>query len=134
MKTNSFSPLLLTALFTACDPDDDSNIVNPTSNQALGKWTVTYYWDKDKEETSDFNGYVFDFQDDGILVATTASNTYNGTWLKNDSSNKLIINIQGAYPLDEMTDDWLIMEMSGNSIKLKDDNSEHLEELHLKKQ
>ena len=134
MKKIILSALLLTALFTACDPDDDSNIVNPTSNQALGKWTVTYYWDKDKEETSDFNGYVFDFQDDGILVATTASNTYNGTWLKNDSSNKLIINIQGAYPLDEMTDDWLIMEMSGNSIKLKDDNSEHLEELHLKKQ
>ena len=134
MKKIILSALLLTALFTACDPDDASNIVNPTSNQALGKWTVTYYWDKDKEETSDFNGYVFDFQDDGILVATTASNSYNGTWLKNDSCNKLIINIQGAYPLDEMTDDWLIMEMSGNSIKLKDDNSEHLEELHLKKQ
>lgn len=134
MKKLIFTALLITALFTACDPGDDSNLVNPGNQQALGQWVVTYFWDKDKDETSDFNGYVFDFQADGVLIATKGTSTFNGTWVKNDSSNKLILNIHGTYPLEEMTDDWLILEMNDTAIKLKDDNTEHLEELHLKKQ
>jgi hypothetical protein len=48
----------------------------------------------------------------------------------NNSSNKLIIVIPSPKPLEELNDHWLILEMTGSSIKLKDDNDEHLEELH----
>jgi hypothetical protein len=99
-----------------------------------GSWKVTRFWDKDKDETSKFSSHSFEFQSDGTLVANTSSGTFNGTWSKNSSGSKLTISITGSDALDEMTDDWLLDEMTDSSIKLRDDNDEHLEELFLEKQ
>ncbi len=93
---------------------------------------MTYFRDKDKDETSDFNGYTFDLKSDGTLVANLpGGGTINGTW--NQTSTKLIFSITGTYALDEMSDDWLIVSISDTEIRLKDDNDEHLEELRLQK-
>ena len=121
--------LLVPASCTKSD-DDNPSTNNPQVNNGL--WKVTYYWDKDKDETSDFNGYTFDLKSDGTLVANLpGGGTVNGTW--NQTSTKLIFTIGGTYALDEMNDDWLIVSISDTEIRLKDDNDEHLEELRLKK-
>jgi heat shock protein HslJ len=138
MKKLIFFAFTISVLFTACgNLDDDASPSNSNSNNSTtpaGSWKVTWFWDKDKDETHKFSGYSFEFQSGGSLVATSGSNTYNGTWSKNSSGSKLTINITGSDALDEMTDDWLLDEMTNSSIKLRDDNDEHLEELFLEKQ
>ncbi len=135
-KTSLLLPAL--ALFTllalnACSNSNDDNLPNTDVTGQLtnsGDWKVSYYWDKDKEETNNFSGYSFLFKDNGVLEALKNGVTTTGTWQLNSSSNKLIIQIGTAKPLEDLTDDWLIVEKSNTVIKLKDDNDTHLEELH----
>ncbi|MBK7874118.1 MAG: hypothetical protein IPJ74_27455 [Saprospiraceae bacterium] len=87
--------------------------------------------DKDKDETSDFSGYVFTFEQGGVFKSTKNGVTTTGTWQVNSSSNKLIINSGSAVkPLDDLSDDWIIVEKNDKLIKLKDDNDEHDEFLN----
>jgi hypothetical protein len=122
---------MLLSTFLACK-NSSSNDVNPTNSTIVGVWKVSYFYD-DKDETSDFNGYTFDFKSDGKFVATFSTNTVNGTWSEDKSSNKLIISISGTKALDEIDNDWLITEKTSTSIKLKDDNVTKNEQLYFTK-
>jgi len=97
-----------------------------------GEWQVTYFWDKDKEETHEFSGYTFQFKAGGVFEALKDDKLTSGSWSVNSSSQKLIINIGQVKPLEELTDDWIILEKSDQLIKLKDDNDEHVEEIHFR--
>ena len=97
---------------------------------AADGWRVSWYWDKDKDETSDFSGYTFYFREGGTFEAIREGATVTGSWQVSSGSQKMIIRIGNAKPLSDLDDDWLIVESSDNLIKLKDDNDEHLEELH----
>ncbi|MBK8965699.1 MAG: hypothetical protein R3D58_22530 [Saprospiraceae bacterium] len=135
MKLLIFPAMLLALTFIGCSKsgsDDDSNPANPQLSGT--KWVVTYFWDKDKDETNDFSGYSFEFKDSGALVAYLPDgSTKTGQWSVSSSSNKLILVIGGTYALDEMADDWVIMTKTNTVMQLKDDNTTHLEELHFKK-
>ena len=43
-------------------------------------WHITYYFDTDKEETSDYDGYVFTFNEDGTLGVTDGNTAVSGAW------------------------------------------------------
>ncbi len=140
MKMHFFhlSGVLLVLLAGACrNSNDDNN--SPAGNlpavltDGTGQWQVSYYWDKDKDETSDFAGYVFTFQDNNVLKVVKNGVTTTGTWQHDASSNKLIINLGGIKPLSNATDDWLLIERTDNLIKLRDDNTDHVEELHFRR-
>lgn len=116
------------------NPDDAVDINNLTDVlETSGDWEVTYYWDKDKDETSDFAGYTFTFKENGVFEASRNGSVQTGSWSVNNSSQKLIINIGTAKPLTDLIDDWIILEKTDNRIKLKDDNDEHLEELYFER-
>ncbi len=139
MKTRFFQlfGIFLVLVAGACSNSNDDN--NPAGNlpdvltDGTGLWKVSYYWDKDKDETSDFAGYTFNFKSNGVLEAVKSGVTTTGTWQHNSSSNKLIINIGTTKPLTNATDDWLIQERNDNLIKLRDDNTTQLEELYFQK-
>jgi hypothetical protein len=122
--------LLLAGAGCTKSSDDNSGTNDPQVNS--GKWKVTFYWDKDKDETSDFSGYAFEFQSNGTLLATVpGGTTVSGTW--SITSTKFIISITGTDPLNSMTHDWLLLEKTDTLIRLQDDNTTHQEELHLEK-
>ncbi len=122
---------LLLPLFFSCEPVDSVSVA-VEETVTSGNWKVVYYFD-DKDETYKFNGYSFVFSTDGKLTATFSGQTKTGVWSVNSSSNKLIITISGTDALDDMTDDWLIVEKTDASIKLKDDNLTKKEEIHLQR-
>ena len=134
--------LLFNILAYSCttSSDDDqlltSNDITQTITQTDG-WKVSWYWDKDKDETSDFSGYIFYFKNTGVFEALKNGSTISGTWqIKDDShgTKRLVINPGNEEkPLSELEDDWVILEMMDNKIELKDDNDEHLEELYFEK-
>ncbi|HMQ61090.1 MAG TPA: hypothetical protein PKE06_10510 [Flavilitoribacter sp.] len=134
MKLQFLSLLTLAMITFACQTSTDDNPSPGDVSNTLtdGRWKVSYYYDKDKVETGDFSGYTFDFRLDGAFIAYFGSNTTTGTWRTgtDNGSSRLIIDIIGSKPLDDLPDDWIILEKSDNLIKLKDDNDTHLEELH----
>lgn len=116
--------------------DDNSPSDTPVVVNDGGAWRVSYYFDKDEDETSDFAGYQFFFRDNGVLDASRNGAATSGTWkvIQDDGKQKLVINAgTAAKPLADLTDDWVIVEQSATRIRLEDDNDEHVEELHFEK-
>lgn len=117
--------LFLSTLAIACTNGDDNSPTNNTDDDLTNGsgWRITYFLDKDKEETSDFAGYTFVFEEGGVFKASKNGTTTTGTWQINSSSNKLIINTGVATkPLEELNDDWIITQKTSKVIKLKDDS------------
>jgi hypothetical protein len=120
--------LLIGTLFLSlfgCSNDDDNNPPAPDGN-----WKVVYYWDE-KDETSDFSSYSFVFNSNGTVSATNGGIIVTGIW--SESSTKFTLNF-GADPLlSELNDDWLKIERTSSSIKLKDDNPAQDDQLYFQK-
>lgn len=136
MKNFLFLSVLLTLVFSNCKSSSSDDNPGPDQQLSGTKWVVTYFWDKDKEETSNFSGYSFEFKSDGTVVAyAPGGGTTSGAWNTHfdDSKDKLLIAIAGVKPLDDLSQDWVILEKTDSVMKLKDDNTSHLEEIHLKK-
>ncbi len=134
--------LLIFSLAACHNSSDDDNSVTPNNpsnptviTQGGGDWKVTYYFDNDKVETSDYASYTFKFNADGSFESAGSGNA-TGTWkvTDDDSSQRMVLSSSsGAKPLSKLDDNWILLNMSGSKIELKDDNSEHLEELHFEK-
>jgi hypothetical protein len=141
MKAKLIFLNLLAVLLVAvsCDSNDDPADtladVNPAELRSAaqnGQWRITYYFDSDKEETSDYAGYVFTFGADGTVTATNGTTEVTGTWSVTDSSSSdddsfddssdVDFNLFFASPpnFEELTDDWDILEYSASRIRLID--------------
>lgn len=118
----------------ACTTNDDSS--NP-NNQDLtqinetvssGDWIITYFFDTDSDETSNFSGYVFSFNNDGSIVANNGSTSHTGTWSitdsnsNDDSNDDIDFNILFTSPMEftDLSDDWDVVNISETSIELID--------------
>lgn len=131
--------LSLSLMASACSSDDDGDSSSNSNTQQIiaientvesGNWRITYFFDTDSDETSDFNGYSFTFSNNGSLTATNGTNTYTGSWSVTDSSSSsddnssddIDFNISFSSPPDfaELTDDWDIIEYSNTRIELID--------------
>jgi hypothetical protein len=92
-----------------------------------GNWRVSHFSERGNDETSDFNGYSFLFNNDGSVSVTKNGITTSGTWSVGNSSRKFNIDlgpkIDANKPLGELTDDWQILSNSATEIRLTDDNS-----------
>ena len=99
-----------------------------------GEWRITYFYDTDQEETGNFSGYSFSFNENGALVAVNGNTTVTGTWSITDNSqsssdddgsssdNDNDFNIFFASPdeFDDLSDDWDIISISDVKIELID--------------
>jgi len=142
-KINNMKKTLhfLTAAFLlvcsfGCNSDDDSGSSSSNNSQIIaaikshvssGTWRVTYYFDTDHEETSNFTDYIFTFDSSGALTATGGVNTFTGTWSVTDSgsdddSSDIDFNIAFSAPssFEELSDDWEILEHTSTKIRLTD--------------
>ncbi|MDC8003810.1 hypothetical protein POV27_07090 [Aureisphaera galaxeae] len=152
MKTR-WSAILLLGIFvglaTSCSKEDSADTNNQNNNNSSsvdqvksiaqsGDWQVTYFWDTDSDETSDFSGYTFRFHNDGTLTATRGTTTMNGTWSvvdddsnsssgdsdSDDSTDDDDFNIHFPVPdtndFEDLNDDWDIISITNNKIELID--------------
>lgn len=120
--------------------DDNSNNTNSADqiSEAMeeGTWRITYFFDSDSDETSDFAGYSFKFNTDGTLVATKNGDTVEGTWsVVDDSSNdssdddgnssddddfNILFPVPESSVFEDLNDDWDIITHSSSKIELTD--------------
>ena len=122
--------VLITSLLTSCTrSNDDTNTINNAAT--AGKWKVSLYFDE-KDETSDFAGYNFTFNTNGTATAEKSGSSVAGTW--STTGSKFVVDFSADDVLDELSNDWLIVEKTNTSIKLKDDNTTKNERLEFVKQ
>lgn len=132
--------IFFTVLLVACSKDDSNDSSNNSSSDQIaqanqvaqnGTWRISYFWDTDKDETSNFTGFEFSFNSDGSLVAVRNTTTVNGTWSvtnssssSSSSSNDVDFNIFFSVPqdsdFDDLIDDWDIISITDNTIELTD--------------
>ncbi len=113
----AFSFLLLAAFASCSKSNDDNSSGGNNVTPSAGTWKITYFFDK-QDETSNYTGYIFEFNSDGSLSAANGSQTWTGTWLTgfNDSADKFLIDFTGTVPsaLSELEEDWRIIKMEDN--------------------
>ena len=114
--------------FTSCKKDSVKTIQQVETDMATGTWVITNYNDSGSNETSDYNGYTFQFNSNGTITATNGSNTYSGSWSVSDSNSNddsqddVDFNIYFGSPavLVELNDDWDILSNGSTKLELKD--------------
>ena len=125
MRTTLATIFFLSNIFfiTSCHKSADA--VNGNQTAISGTWQVTLFTDSGNDETADFAGYNFTFNDNGLLTVVKSSTTSTGSWSR--GSNKFNIDLgpksDSNKPLGELTDDWHIILISSTEIKLADDNT-----------
>jgi hypothetical protein len=103
--------------------DDCNTVPIPTTLSeimASGTWYVSSFIEGTTNETYHFNGYNFTFSSNGTAIAVKNTTTINGTWSNymDDGYSKLDLSFYGDL-LDEIEDDWRVLEYSDTLIKLR---------------
>ncbi len=124
---------LMVLLLVACDNGD----VGPVNKELKeireiveeDVWTLTYFFDTDKEETGKFSGYAFSFDPDGTLRASNGSETYTGTWFVNDRDPDdppggydditFIIDFDDPDDFEDLSEEWQVITLTNVKIELK---------------
>lgn len=122
--------VLSTFILISCSKKDDVVTV-PLNTTTDGAWRVNLYFDNNSDETYKFSGYNFTFNSNGQVSATNGSNTVSGTWMQ--SSNRFNIDFGTTAVFSDLNDNWLLVEKTTASIKMKDDNPAKNEQLHFVK-
>lgn len=117
---------------STCSSDDDGiNNIQDTGEivdiAQSGTWRVSNFVDSGNDETNDFNGYNFTFDQNNVLTATNGSDTQTGTWSVTNSSSSssgtdfnIFFPVPDTNPFEDLNDDWDIVTINNNTISLID--------------
>lgn len=124
--------LLSMGLIISCSKDDETKVEEKITAADMseikatvesGDWRITNYLDADNDETTNYVGYTFTFNSDGILGATNGNISVSGAWSMTTSDvDELDFNIFFTTPaiFEELADDWEIVKYSTAKIELRD--------------
>lgn len=105
-----------------CDEDSQSSGGNGNLSAILsdGTWYVSHFYD-DTNQTSVYAGYTFTFNTNGTSLVLRNSVSINGSWSNYIDGNeeKLELDYDGSI-LDELEEDWEVVEYSSTQVRLKD--------------
>jgi hypothetical protein len=89
---------------------------------------ISLLTDDQDDETYYFESYVFFFEPDGSVLASSATQTVNGTYrvFRDDGRTELRMNFPDIRNFDELDDDWYFRSIDQNTIRF-DDNEDKLE-------
>lgn len=113
---------------SSCDINDSKERVVKPTKQSLEatieseQWKVTYF-SGEQEATHHFNGFTFQFLEDGSIMATQKDVRVSGVWSTFNSNNgqlKLNMEFDLRQPLDRLNEDWVVVERTDSRIILND--------------
>ncbi|MBK8702042.1 MAG: hypothetical protein IPN29_21715 [Saprospiraceae bacterium] len=86
-----------------------------------GSCKISLFQDKDKNKTSNYTGYQFVFNANGIVSASTPTSSVAGTWKGrlDSGKSKILLSFPIATKLQELNEDWELVSQSATSIQLK---------------
>jgi hypothetical protein len=114
---------IFVAFLASCQTDNSVSLLQTqvTNTVQSGNWKITLFQDDATVETSNYTGYVFNFATNNVATAVKNSVTTTGTWQTgtDDSKVKLILNFGTSSPLDELAEDWRVLERTDTKIVLE---------------
>ena len=102
---------------------DDTALINALTT---GDWYITQYFD-DSDDTAQFADYVFNFATNGTATATDDNGATNGNWSTgagDETELELNLDFGNTNPLDNLFEDWDVLEVTSDIIRLKDISSD----------
>lgn len=134
--------LLMTFMFFSCDSSDDNvensvmDLTEINATATSGSWVVARFEEDGVDQTSNFFGYSFTFDIDGILNVATEDLLITGSWsitsdsnsnynddssLDADSNDDVDFNIffSSTSNFEELSEDWEIVSYTETRIELK---------------
>ena len=145
MKLEHVKPILLllmTCMFFSCDSSDDNlensamDLTEINATATSGSWVVARFEEDGVDQTSNFSGYSFTFDIDGVLNVAKGDLLLTGSWsitsdsnsnddddssLDDDSSDDVDFNIffSSSSNFEELSEDWEIVSYTESRIELK---------------
>jgi hypothetical protein len=106
------------------DPVDPAPTLDAAAfKQSLttGSWTVANFKEDGVDITGEFSGFSLSFTTAGVVTATRGAEVRVGTWFTETSFTGLELNMvfEDISPIDELDEDWLVLEFSDTRIALK---------------
>jgi len=119
--------LLFAGMFTltSCSKDDDDNNTTTAvaANLKSGTWRVSSFIDNGTDETTDFNGFTFTYNNGGTVSAVNNILTVTGSWSTgtDDSRAKLNLDFSSSSlsQFEELSEDWEIVSQSATQVSLR---------------
>ena len=114
-------------ILASCSTDDDAgDVINNEFEQIISilpqeEWAVSNLFTDNSDHTADFQGFTFNFREDGSVEGQTDLYTEVGTWAyKSTSENgeQLVLQFSGTPPFDKISNDWMIVSASVSKIEL----------------
>ncbi|MBT8235863.1 MAG: hypothetical protein KJO04_06700 [Bacteroidia bacterium] len=123
---------------SACSNDEDDNDMDAVqtvsdiqTNIVSGDWMISSYVDSGVDETSDYAGYTFTFNNDGVVSASSTAEMLTGAWSvemdssMDDSSDSnvdftLFFGVPDTHDFDELSDDWDVVSYTSTMLSLRD--------------
>ncbi len=99
-----------------------------------GVWLVDLYTDAGTDITTDFQGYEFQFLENGTVMGTKNSVMTHGTWVGDINTQTITSDFPGApYPLLKLNGTWKITDSYLDYVKSEMGTGTSKLVLHLKK-
>jgi hypothetical protein len=111
----------------SCDEDDDYDF-NDDDDIILsgfltdGNWIIDEYAFADDDFTEDYDGYVFNFDDNMNISANNGVQLVSGNWsIDNNDPNDLLVvlNFGSTAPFDVLNENWKIIESEVDRLALE---------------
>jgi hypothetical protein len=122
LKSVQFFAFVSILLLASCKKDDSTNVLQTqvTTTIQAGTWKITFFNENGIDKTSNYSGFVYAFNAGGTATATRNSTTTNGSWASgtDDSKVKLILDFGVTSPLNELNEDWIVLERTDTKIRL----------------
>jgi len=127
-----------TMFISACSNDEDNNEMDAVqtvsdiqTNVVTGEWMISSYIDSGVDETSDYAGFTFTFNGDGVVSASSSAEMLTGAWSvemdssMDDSSDSdvdftLFFGVPDTHDFDDLSDDWDVVSYTATMLSLRD--------------
>lgn len=121
--------LIVTVLGNACKKDNTSPTTSPTTEPFVGTWRVSSFIKDSVELASQFTGYTFTCNSNGVMTIAGHSNSYNCSWSYNDNNHSMchfhIMGCDDNSILWECDDDWDLISHDANNCHFTNHNPQH---------
>lgn len=117
MKTKILIALLALGMLVACKKKTIRSIENDMSD---GTWKISLFQEDGFNETSDYEIYTFNFENNGSVIASNNGFSVTGSWNVGKDDGHVEFNLTLPIPLDDLSDDWEVVSNSSTKLELKD--------------
>tara|TARA_R100000789_G_C2970633_1_gene140644 strand:- start:82 stop:537 length:456 start_codon:yes stop_codon:yes gene_type:complete len=133
MKNLIYLILPFCLIVFSCSKDNDDIKTNVAETNQLitivqsGDWIITDFKENGIDGTANFEGFIFNFEEDNILTATSSTSTVSGTWrISHDSASDddpgddtdFNIFFNSPEEFTDLTNDWDVVSASASQMVL----------------